>query len=112
MPIGNVRLYENVSIVYPAEKDIFVYHAILDKKTTGRIKWDRSKRLLPGSLLVFSSNNFVSAYYAIVHMRDEKLLSSKSTIKIVFQDELPEQGLMDDTKYIMLECEVYFEAYR
>jgi len=73
----------------------------------GKIKWEKSKRLLNGSLLVFTHDNFKSAYFGIVARRDIPQLK-QGILGITWEGDPPDF----DKTFLMVECEVYFEAYR
>lgn len=86
-----------------------VYKVQFFNKEFKAIRWDKSKRLLVGSLLLFTSDFFKTSYYATVAGRNVDELK-KGILSIVWEGEAP---LWDrDEEYVMLECEVYFEAYR
>lgn len=74
-----------------------------------KVKWDKSKRLLSGSLLVFTKDDFVNSYFATVYQRNENELKA-GKLAISWEGEIPEFD--KQAEFLMVECEVYFEAYR
>jgi len=112
LPIGEIRIYPDVQIVN-AEliRDECVYKVQLPEETYKRIKWDKSKRLLTGSLLAFtqaSPDFFRETYFAIVASRKVEDLS-KGLLSLTWEGRQPTWD--KDEKYLMVECEVYFESY-
>ena len=78
--------------------------------TLKRLKWDKTKRLLNGSLLLLTSDKFQTIYFATVIRRDEKQLVN-GIIGITWEGNKP-PDLYGNIKFLMVECEVYFESYR
>jgi len=58
-----------------------VYDFQLDKKTTSRIRWTNSERLIYGNLLLISSNNFQSCIFSTVE--DRSKLEHDSIISVI-----------------------------
>lgn len=74
-----------------------------------RVKWENSKRFLTGSLLLLTADHFKSVYFATVGRRDVKKLPH-GLIDIIWEGKRPDT--YNNVKFIMIECEVYFESYR
>lgn len=93
-------------------RDAVVYNAQLSPDGYKRVRWDKSKRLLPGSMLVFTGTKdfFRTAYFATVANRDVEELK-KGVVSFVWEGDTSPAW---DTavEYLMVECEVYFESFR
>jgi len=112
MPLGEVRLYTDVRIVQVVkDRDSIVYKIQLSERSYKQTKWDKSKRLLTGSLVVFTTkdNCFQNAYFGVVFSRDLKELR-KGILTLTWEGVPP--PFADGEEYLMLESEVYLEAYR
>jgi len=112
MPIGSIRVYPDVQFIgTDMVNDVSVYHVQLQLQLISqrKIDWDRSKRLLNGSLLVLTPDNFETVYFAVVSVRKcEDLDHGK--LGISWEGAYPKWN--PDEKFLMIESEVYFEAYR
>ncbi len=115
MPLGEVRLYTNISFLKVEKDRDTIVHKLqltLDKRFK-KIKWDKSKRLLPGSLIVFTSeeNCFQqhNTHFGVVFNRNPKELE-KGILTVTWEGTPPVYD--EDEEYFMLESEVYLEAYR
>ncbi|KAJ7385060.1 NFX1-type zinc finger-containing protein 1 [Desmophyllum pertusum] len=88
------------------------YKVQFDVSKFGMTKWAHSKRLIFGSFLCLSKDNFETILFATVANRDPKDLQ-KGRFDIRF---LEEQNIFDIEKrqqeYQMVESPAYFEAYR
>lgn len=77
-----------------------------------RIRWESSKRLLFGSLVCLSNDDFDTLHFATVGNRDHKDLR-KGIVDIQFcNDSMVMACLPDDTIFKMAESSAFFEAYR
>jgi hypothetical protein len=67
----DIRIYENVWSLGPklSSKTGLVYGLRLDKKQTGKIQWSNTRRLIYGSLLALSSDNFQTCTFVTVDDR-------------------------------------------
>ena len=75
-------------------------------------RWANSKRLLFGSFLCLSNNNFETMLFATVSNRDPEELA-KGRIEIRFIEEQDVFGVENRTcEYQMVESPAYYEAYR
>jgi len=82
------------------------------KSSATQVDWKRSKRLLYGSLICISPDNFDTLFWATVANRDASLLASNQEIDLKFPED--SQACLDPSlKYTMVESNsTYFEAYR
>ncbi|XP_021369417.1 NFX1-type zinc finger-containing protein 1-like [Mizuhopecten yessoensis] len=81
----------------------------LDKDQSSRINWMSSRRLIYGSLVCLSVDNFRNMHFAVVSESDRKDLQKDRKFSVVCpcNDILPLE-----TKMTMVESSAYFEAYR
>ncbi|KAF9586547.1 NFX1-type zinc finger-containing protein 1 [Lunasporangiospora selenospora] len=80
-----------------------------------RVNWRQTKRLIPGTLVCLSTDDFKHYRFATVVERDIDLLSDPRDLRIgiMFQDNNPELDFNPDIRYVMIESmQGYFEAYR
>mmetsp|Transcript_101999 Transcript_101999/g.233606 ORF Transcript_101999/g.233606 Transcript_101999/m.233606 type:complete len:1568 (+) Transcript_101999:399-5102(+) len=95
-------------------RDGLVYRIQLAKAYVRGIHWESSRRLMYGSLVCLSNDDFASIIWAVVYRRDEDMLGVNHQIDI----ELAGTSAYDDrlrpgTSFVMLEnIQIYFEAYR
>lgn len=109
--INNIRIYRNVQF---NEEKIFVqdklgYLINFNKNNKLKINWDISKRLMYGSLLLFTVNEFNDFFIGIVLGRDKKYLANGQLIVELIDDIQP--GIITSS-FTMVESEVYFEPYK
>ena len=103
------RLYYDVKIKYDdAQSDSYLLE--FSVKNLLRVNWEGSKRLLFGSLLLLSADNFNSfLLFTVVDRKPDQL--SRGRIKAKFEGEsLPVYAM--ENNLIMAESSVFFEAYR
>ena len=112
--LSEVRVYDGVSFCSP----VCTYSGIgfqirFDVSRLQRVNWEHSKRLIFGSLLCLSSDDFQTILFATVAKRDAKLLA-EGLVSIQFEaDVLEEVFQIDpDQRFVMVESTAYFEAYR
>ncbi|XP_067035451.1 NFX1-type zinc finger-containing protein 1-like isoform X3 [Acropora muricata] len=108
----DVRVYDNVEIGQPIfNSNGIAYQIKFDISKFHRVQWENSKRLIFGSLLCLSNDNFESFAFAVVANRDLEDVS-KGVIEIRFvsppSDARPRTG--DNCQ--MVESVAFFEAYR
>ncbi|CAG8518315.1 8660_t:CDS:10 [Diversispora eburnea] len=110
----SLRIYENINLVRVTYANVGVVHRISFRTQHGeRIKWNTSKRLIPGTLVLFTKDKFKTVKFATVISRHESLLEKKWDLQIdvLFRPEDVEFVLPGG--YIMVEAtSSYFEAYR
>ena len=109
----NIKIYRDVHIIYPSCTSGGITHTVVfDVSRLGHVPWQHSRRLIFGSLLCFSLDNFKTCFFATVSHRDEKNLV-KGMINVRFINGLDDilHSTADDV-YLMAESPSYFEAYR
>uniref|UniRef100_A0A646QJ34 NFX1-type zinc finger-containing protein 1 n=1 Tax=Hemiscolopendra marginata TaxID=943146 RepID=A0A646QJ34_9MYRI len=112
----DIRIYENVKITKPEyNKSGMLYILQFDVTPLRRIRWEISKRLIFGSLLCLSSDNFQNVLFATVSDSKPESLK-KGLVSVKFEDEfeLNKKLTKDQMEavYMMVESQAYFEAYR
>ena len=116
----NIRVYDNVKILkYLNDDDSGIYHLIQLEMTPKlkKVRWETSKRLIQGSLVCFTNNNFKTAYFAVIFDRDLKKLSDAGQLLVKFEDWITvnDNFLRRDSissSFTMVETLAYFESYR
>ncbi|CAG5123275.1 unnamed protein product [Candidula unifasciata] len=110
----DLRFYYNVKIAKISfESDQGITHFVhFDNSPFKELDWEYSKRLMFGSLLVFSNDNFESTIFATVAYRDVEKLQ-RGILQVMFQNNLEKvfTSSENDT-FIMAETTAYFESYR
>lgn len=107
----NLYIYENVEIMHTVCTNAGIVHCIhLDMRRLRKIPWEHSKRLLFGSFLCLSKDNFKTMLFATVANRKaEDLRAGKLDIRFVDGFEATPKTR---EKYVMVESPAYFESYR
>ena len=110
--LSDVRVYEQVSVLQP----VCLYSGMgfqirFDVTKLKRVNWEHTKRLIYGSLLSLSHDDFETVIFATVVKRDAKLLQ-EGLITIKFEDETNGFQIDPSVVYTMVESNAYFEAYR
>ncbi|CAB4422693.1 unnamed protein product [Rhizophagus irregularis] len=112
--IRTLRIYEKVNLVRISFTSIGVVHRIsFTVKHNERVIWPTSKRLLPGTLVVFSKDNFDTMKFGTVYNRSLSLLERNYDLQVdvLFRFEDIEFEWSDG--YVMVETtSSYFEAYK
>ena len=111
--LTDVRIYHDVAILNPVCTPGGIQHRIrFDASRMGHIRWRYSKRLIYGSLLCLSSDDFATIRIASVAHRDPEQLQEGELI-IQFETGMDEIRLLPSTeRFLMVETSAYFEAYR
>lgn len=79
--LQDVRVYENVRILNPVcTSNGVAYRIRFDISSFRRVQWENSKRLIFGSLLCISKDNFKSFAFATVATRELKDIRKVSNI--------------------------------
>ncbi|XP_067120945.1 NFX1-type zinc finger-containing protein 1-like isoform X2 [Centruroides vittatus] len=109
----NFHVYNDVHIIYPYNTEGGIVHLIsFNVKPYSHIHWNTSKRLLSGSLLCLSSDNFETMLFATVAKRDPIKLK-KGELEVHFENLNNEIfSISPFSTFVMVESEAYFEAYR
>ena len=112
--LSDIRVYEGVSVCKAECLISGVGFTIkFDTKRFQRVNWEHSKRLIFGSLLCLSCDNFQTIYFATVVKRDPKLLKDGLLTVQFEEDKVGNVFQIDpDQKFVMVESTAYFEAYR
>jgi len=108
-----VYVYSNVRIQEPVFLFTGVgFHLRFDPSRFRNINWDQSKRLIFGSLLCLSKDDFKSSVlFASVVKRDHCLLKD-GFITVKFEEDVSKLNLRAEDTFTMVESMAYFEAYR
>lgn len=108
----NIRVYTGVRILEPVCLFSEIGFQIkFDVTRFHRVNWDHSKRLIFGSLLCLSSDDFKNIHFATVVQRTSNQLA-KGIVTIKFEDNTDGFRLDTSTDFTMIESSAYFEAYR
>ncbi|XP_078688760.1 NFX1-type zinc finger-containing protein 1-like [Branchiostoma floridae x Branchiostoma belcheri] len=112
--LQDIRVYHGVHIVYPtyAYRGI-VYRIQFDSSRLERVRWQHSKRLIHGSLVCLSNDEFQTMFFATVVNRDPKQLE-QGWVEVRFEDDSMDVfGISPMETFIMVETtSAFFEAYR
>lgn len=106
--INDLRIYHNVHVLYPlCTLDGIAYRVSFN--VSHNVNWEQSKRLLYGSLVALTSDNFQTIYFATVAAREVPQLK-EGYIDLIFisLENIPNFSL--DTSFILAETTAYFEA--
>ena len=117
--IMNIRIYKNVEILEYLTDEIGIYHIIKFEMINRfkRIRWETSKRLIQGSLVCLTNDNFKTVYFATIYDRDVKMLN-EGKILLKFEDWISVNNKFfcgysnQSSNFIMVETLAYFESYR
>ena len=111
--ISDVRVYYNVvftGLIFGT--DGIVLSVQFDSSKLHRVNWEHSKRLIYGSLLCFSCNNFKAVMFASVVDRDaKKLKEGKLTVKMECASDILSLALSKNDYYTMIESQAHYETY-
>lgn len=110
----NVHIYLGARVIRP----VCLYSSIgfavqfdIHASKLNRVRWEHSRRLIYGSLLCLSSNNFKTFFFATVVKRDPEQLET-GCILLKFEEGINGFTIDPATNFIMVESTAYFEAYR
>ena len=108
----NIRVYKQVYVNEP----VCLYSGIgfrlqFDISKLKHIRWEHSRRLIFGSLLCLSSDEFTTVLFASVVKRDPELLK-EGYITVKFEKDVNDFEVEPQTEFTMVESTAYFEAYR
>ncbi|XP_046375695.2 NFX1-type zinc finger-containing protein 1-like [Haliotis rufescens] len=104
-----IRLYQNVLVRrFFCSEDGIVYRLQFDVSKLSQVDWGNTKRLMYGSMVCISSDNFKTVRFAIISDRKpEKLQQGRIDIK--FDNKVK---LDPGTQFAMVETPALFVAYR
>ena len=107
----DIRLYFNVQILNPVCTSSGICNVLqFEIEPFKKTNWNASKRLLYGSLVCLSGNDFDNLYFGIITDRKLKDLES-GQVQVLFERK-NEDKISLNTSYTMAESTAYFEAYR
>uniref|UniRef100_A0A667YEL4 Zinc finger NFX1-type containing 1 n=1 Tax=Myripristis murdjan TaxID=586833 RepID=A0A667YEL4_9TELE len=112
----DIRVYFDTRLMVPQCTNAgLAYTVQFDSKPLEFVRWQNSKRLLYGSLVCLSCDNFESTLFATVSDRDPNDLQ-RGQVQIIFSEEsrvkLARIEVGQYTSFLMVETTAYFEAYR
>ena len=111
--ISDVRVYYDVAFTglnFSAEG--ILLSVKFDSSRFHRVNWEHSKRLIYGSLLCFSCNNFETVMFASVVDRDaKKLKQGEFTVKMESNTDILHLTSNKDDLYTMIESQAHYETY-
>ena len=110
----DIRLYSDVHVKHSiCTEDSGLVHCIqFNTRPLRRIKWDRSKRLIYGSLLCLSSDNFQTMLFASVVDRKNDLLE-EGILYVKFEAKFDMVAAIKPSEsFMMAESSAFFEAYK
>ncbi|XP_064132257.1 NFX1-type zinc finger-containing protein 1 isoform X2 [Loxodonta africana] len=110
----DIRIYFDTRIITPMCSSLgIVYKVKFDTKPLKFVRWQNSKRLLYGSLVCMSKDNFETFLFATVSNREQEDLC-QGIVQLCFNEQ--SQQLLAEVKpsdsFLMVETTAYFEAYR
>jgi hypothetical protein len=113
----NIQVYKKVKILESVTDNQNIIHMVQFEITNRmhRIRWETSKRLIVGSLLCFTNDNFKTAFFATVFDRDAReLYDGKVLVKFDDWIGINNNILLNDfnNSFTMVETLAYFESYR
>ncbi|XP_075682935.1 NFX1-type zinc finger-containing protein 1-like isoform X2 [Rhinoderma darwinii] len=113
--VDDIRLYFNVLILDSVCVQSGIVHNVkFSTRHLGHIIWDQSQRLLYGSLVCLSNDNFNNMLFATVADRNvDKVKHGIITLKFI-EESREALALNADANrlFVMAETTAYFEAYR
>ncbi|XP_067659744.1 NFX1-type zinc finger-containing protein 1-like [Haliotis asinina] len=110
--LKDIRVYHDVHIVRTLCSNNGLLHRLsFDVSNLQRVRWENSKRLIYGSLLCLSKDNFKTLLFATITERDPKLLK-EGCVDVLFEASEDLDKRHFDTKFVMVETTAFFEAYR
>ncbi|XP_071379095.1 NFX1-type zinc finger-containing protein 1 [Centroberyx affinis] len=110
----DIRVYFDTRLMVPkCTQAGIAYTAQFDSQPLKFVRWQNSKRLIYGSLVCLSCDNFESFLFATVSDRDPRDLQ-RGQVQIIFSEESRRKlaTMQTDQSFLMVETTAYFEAYR
>ena len=113
--IPDVKVYDNVTFtgLYFGTNGISLTIQF-DCSNLRKVNWEHSKRLMYGSLLCFSCNNFETVMFASVVDKNLKLLKKNTmivTVKMESDEDILYLSLNKDDLYTAIESQAHYETY-
>ncbi|XP_046577632.1 NFX1-type zinc finger-containing protein 1-like [Haliotis rubra] len=110
--VADTWLYHDVHIMRSVCTDDIDTRLTFDVTRVGRIRWQSSKRLIYGSLVCLSRDNFETMLFATVTNRTVHDLL-KGNIQVRFEKDFDiVLNISPTDTFVMAETPAYFEAYR
>ncbi|CAH1269010.1 ZNFX1 [Branchiostoma lanceolatum] len=111
--LQDIRVYYDVHVVHPiCTVSGIVYRIQFDAARLRGVRWGSTKRLIFGSLLCLSKDEFKTMFFATVAERDAEELE-QGCVQIRFEQDHEKASAISPTDtFIMVETSAYFEAYR
>ncbi|XP_061584227.1 NFX1-type zinc finger-containing protein 1, partial [Cololabis saira] len=112
--IDDIRVYFDTRLVVPkCTQTGLAYVVQFNSQPLKFVRWQNSKRLLFGSLVCLSFDNFESFLFATVSDRNpEQLQEGRVQITFTREDRAKLARIETDQAFLMVETTAYFEAYR
>ncbi|XP_062302008.1 NFX1-type zinc finger-containing protein 1, partial [Osmerus eperlanus] len=110
----DIRVYFDTRLVVPmCTHSGIAYKVQFDSQPLKFVRWQNSKRLLYGSLVCLSCDNFENFLFATVSDREPTELE-KGFVQLIFceQSRAALEIIETDQVFCMVETTAYFEAYR
>ena len=107
----DVRVYHSVKILYPVCGNDGPGYRI-QFKSGRKIDWQYSKRLIFGSLVCLSSDDFIDSFVLATITNRNKILLNEGKIDISLSDRRSNQVIDITKRYVMAESTTFFEPYR
>ncbi|KAF6089884.1 zinc finger NFX1-type containing 1 [Phyllostomus discolor] len=110
----DIRIYFDTRIITPVcSSSGIVYKVRFDTKPLKNVRWQNSKRLLYGSLVCMSKDNFETFLFATVSNREQEDLR-QGFVQLCFNEQSQEllAEVHPSDSFLMVETTAYFEAYR
>uniref|UniRef100_A0A8C2DH90 Zinc finger, NFX1-type containing 1 n=1 Tax=Cyprinus carpio TaxID=7962 RepID=A0A8C2DH90_CYPCA len=111
---NDIRVYFDTRLVLPlCTPTGIAYKVQFDPRPLQFVRWENSKRLIYGSLVCLSMDNFETFLFATVADRDPTLLR-KGQVHLCFSSESRATlaRIQPSDSFLMVETTAYFEAYR
>jgi hypothetical protein len=111
---GSVRIYKRVQLL-PGLSFTSAPSYTLKLQLNSylqNVKWERSKSLLKGTLLLLTPDACRTIFFATVCRRKADELRKDGTFCIVWEGPHKPEFRKEDSFFDVLECDVFFESYR
>ncbi|KAK3589661.1 hypothetical protein CHS0354_015165 [Potamilus streckersoni] len=110
--LQDLRLYYDVKVQQLAPGRDGIYHQLqFNVSHLRHVEWAHSKRLLYGSFLCLSSNDFETMLFATVADRDPRDLR-RGVMSVSFQTDFKDVMEKSHETFVMVESIAFFEAYK
>ncbi|KAK0051424.1 NFX1-type zinc finger-containing protein 1 [Biomphalaria pfeifferi] len=109
---SDMLFYENVKIIGLEVFNGIDHILMLDMSKLQKVRWDSDRRLIFGSLICLTNNNFKTIIYATVTQMDRSEIK-KGILRVRFQNCLEDvYGFSSEEALTLTENPSFFEAYR